>query len=160
MPRSVGHGFAVIAASFLAAMTVAAYAGPVRVPFVCTPGLKEGVSAGVRAMGLSWPDRVELAPEVCGGDVLLLAGESDRAKIADLNPRAYLVAVMGRAVLITLHEAEHQLGYANEADAESRALALAPRVLAHYLNGDDLQQAIDAARLYDDLLPPNYHHNE
>ena len=66
--------------------------------------------------------------------------------------------MMGRAVLVTLHETEHQLGYANEADAESRALALTPQVLAHYLGGDDLQEAIEAARLYDDLLPPNYHH--
>jgi hypothetical protein len=147
-------------ASFLAAMTVAAYAGPVRVPFVCTPGLEQGASAGVRALGLSWPDRVELAPEVCGGDLLLFADESDRAKIAGLNQRAYLVAMMGRAVLVTLHETEHQLGYANEADAESRALALTPQVLAHYLTGDDLQQAIDAAHLYDDLLPADYHHTQ
>ena len=120
-------------------------------------GAEQGVSAGVPAMGLSWPDRVELAPEVCGGDFLLFASEDERGKIADLNQHTYVVAMMGRAV-ITLHETEHQLGYANEADAESHALALTPQVLAHYLAGDDLESAIAAARVYDDLLPPNYHH--
>ena len=129
------------------------------VPFVCTPGLEQGVSAGIPAMGLSWPDRVELAPEVCGGELLLFASKDERGKIADLNQRTYIVAMMGRAVLVTLHETEHQLGYANETDAESRALTLTPQVLAHFLGGDDLQEAIEAARLYDDLLPPNYHHS-
>ena len=146
-----------IAASFLAAMTVAAYAGPVRVPYVCTLGLEQGASAGVPALGLSWPNRVELAPEVCGGDMLLLSTPADRERIQAANPSVYVAAVMGRAVLVTLHEQEHQQGHMVEADAEARALELAPSVLGRYLAGGELLDAVYAARLYDSLLPANYH---
>ena len=147
-------------AAFAAAAALAANVAPVTVPYRCVPGLDRGVTGGPPATALAWSDRVELSPWVCHADLWLTAGRGGRAAVARRLGLPGTVAdeagEAGAAALITLHEAEHASGVADESGAECGALALLPHVLARYLQGANRRAALAGALAWHEQLPESY----
>ncbi len=147
-------------AAFAAAAALAANVAPVTVPYQCVSGLRESATGGPPATALAWADRVELSPWVCRADLWLTAGRDGRAAVARRLGIPGTVrdeaGEAGAAALITLHEAEHEAGFADESAAECRALALLPRVLARYLQGGNRRAALAGALAWHEQLPDSY----
>lgn len=138
--------------AFLASLAIVAGA-PASATIVCNAAVADAGNLGQTYIGAQ---RIELAPKVCGGALLLLASPDERRAILRLNPTVYLPEWEGVAALAIAHESQHARGIRNEADAEACALQRFPTLLATRLAGAELDAAIAAGRRYDATLPVAY----
>ena len=90
--------------------------------------------------------------------MLLLSTPADRERIQAANPSVYVAAVMGGGRCSSPSTSRStSRGTWSRRTRKAQALELAPSVLGRYLAGGELRDAGHAARLYDSLLPANYH---
>jgi hypothetical protein len=139
-------------AAFLVAFAIAAGGNPSSVSCQPDPLPVAG------AYGYTWfaERRIEIAPNVCAGLLLLSATADERARIHDANRWLAPAGWMGLGALVLAHEAQHTVGVTDEGEAECRAVNLAPQLLEHYLSGIELGQAQAAVTSFHDAAAAQY----